>query len=81
MTRLTIIEKLETIVNLICEDSAPDFISSLPVYVCSQAKNIPDHELEDFAIGSDEKRREIAELYDAIELHAALNDFFCNKKI
>lgn len=71
---------IDKIVNLICEDmetSAPGFINSLPVYIRSQANNIPENEIEDFAIGTSDKQAEIAELYNAVELHKALNDFFC----
>lgn len=63
-----------TNIEKICEylETSADFINNLPRYIQSQAKNIPENEIEDFAIGSEEKKIEIASLYDAIELHTAL---------
>ena len=69
---------IEKIVNLICEDmevSAPD-LTNLPKDIQSQADRIPESEIEEFAIGSEDRQIEIAERYNAIELHTALNNLF-----
>ena len=41
-----------TNIEKICEylETSADFINNLPRYIKSQAKNIPENEIEDFAI-------------------------------
>lgn len=69
---------IEKIVNLICEDletSAPD-LNNISKNILSQADRIPEDELEEFAIGSEDRQIEIAKRYNAMELHLALNNLF-----
>lgn len=69
---------IEKIIDLICEDmevTTPD-LTSLPENILSQADRIPEDELEEFAIGSEDRQIEIAKRYNAIELHTALNNLF-----
>ena len=69
---------IEKIIDIICEDmevTAPD-INKLPENILSQADRIPEEEIEEFAIGSEDRQIEIAERYNAIELHTALNNLF-----
>jgi predicted RNA-binding protein associated with RNAse of E/G family len=71
----------KTNIEKICEylETSADFINNLPRYIKSQAKNIPENEIEDFAIGSEEKKFEIASLYDAIDLYIMISQYR-NKK-
>ena len=64
----------KTNIEKICEylETSADFINNLPRYIQSQAKNIPENEIEDFANSVLKTNSEIASLYDAIELHTAL---------
>ena len=69
---------IEKIIDIICEDmeiSTPD-LTSLPKGILTQADRIPEDELEEFAIGSEDRQIEIAKRYNAMELHLALNNLF-----